>query len=99
MGTVRYTVMNGQIVAEKRGAIRSHYVSDSTGSTVALSNSFATITDTYAYWPYGELVSSTGTTGTPFRFVGTLGYYRDNAERQYIRRRFYDPARGNFLTP
>ena len=32
-------------------------------------------TDTFAYWPYGEERTRTGTTPTPFRFVGALGYY------------------------
>ena len=36
-----------------------------------------TVTDTYTYWPYGEIQNHTGSSTTPFTFVGTLGYYLD----------------------
>jgi RHS repeat-associated protein len=55
-------------------------------------------TDTFAYWPYGEEVSRTGTTNTPFTFVGTLGYYRDSATRSYVRARHLDTGAGRWMT-
>ncbi len=63
------------------------YVADSLGSTVALLDNTQTITDTFTYWPYGEVKTRTGTTATPFQFVGTAGYYRDSAGRSYVRAR------------
>jgi hypothetical protein len=81
MPTVRYTVMDGEIIAEKRAGVRRFYVPDPLGSTRALLDNTQTQTDTFDYWPYGEERSRTGTTPTPFRFVGTAGYYRDNAGR------------------
>lgn len=36
MATVRYTVINGHIIAEKRDGVRQFYSSDALGSTVAL---------------------------------------------------------------
>ena len=36
MGTVRYTVIDGEVIAEKRNGVRSLYVPDPLGSTVAL---------------------------------------------------------------
>src|SRR5437588_9857996 len=76
MPTVRYTTINGEIIAEKRDGVRRLYVPDPLGSTVALLDSMQTQTDTFSYWPYGEERTRTGTTPTPFRFVGTAGYYR-----------------------
>jgi hypothetical protein len=87
MPTVRYTTVNGEVLAEKRGGVRRFYVPDPFGSTVALLDSSQNQTDTFTYWPYGEEKSRTGTTATPFRFVGTLGYYRDGASRTYVRAR------------
>ena len=70
---VKYTVMNGEILSENRGGVERDYVPDPQGNTIALMDSNQTITDTFNYWPYGELQSRTGTNPTPFRYVGTKG--------------------------
>jgi RHS repeat-associated protein len=95
----RYTVLDGEVLAEKRGGVRHELVPDSLGSTVALLDSGQAISDTFAYWPYGEERTRTGTTATPFRFVGTQGYYRDSPSRSYVRARFLDQARARWMTP
>src|SRR5687768_17043401 len=84
MATVRYTTIDGEIVAEKRDGVRRTYVPDPLGSTVALLDGAQTKTDSFSYWPYGEERSRTGTTPTPFQFAGTLGYYRDTATRAWV---------------
>jgi RHS repeat-associated protein len=98
MGTVRYTTVNGEVLAEKRGGVRRQYVPDPLGSTVALLDNSQSKTDTFQYWPYGEESTRTGTTPTPLRFVGTLGYYRDNARRNYVRARHLDTRSGRWTT-
>ncbi len=98
MPTVRYTSVNGEILAEKRGGVRKLYVPDPLGSTAALLNTSQAKTDTFTYWPYGEERSVTGTTPTPFRFGGTGGYYRDTSSRSYVRARHYQPNYGRWLT-
>ena len=99
MGTVRYTVIDGEVIAEKRGGVRRQYVPDPLGSTVALLDSTQAQTDTFAYWPYGEEFSRTGsTTATPFRYVGQLGYYQDGANRSYVRSRYLKQGTGLWLT-
>ena len=50
MGTVRYTTVNGEIISEKRNGVRSLYVPDPLGSTVALLDNTQTKTDTFEYW-------------------------------------------------
>lgn len=67
MATVRYTTIDGEIVAEKRAGVRKTYMPDPLGLTVALLDNSQQQTDTLAYWPYGEERARTGTTPTPFR--------------------------------
>jgi RHS repeat-associated protein len=53
---------------ETSGALH-YYLFDGLGSIVALVNPSGALSDTYAYEPYGKLLSSTGTTEDPFRFA------------------------------
>src|SRR2546423_15598667 len=96
---VRYTVVNGEILSENRGGVVRDYVPDPLGSTVALLDNTQAQTDTFSYWPYGEERTRTGTTPTPFRFVGTAGYYRDSASRGYVRARHLGYVRGRWINP
>jgi RHS repeat-associated protein len=98
MTTVRYTTINGEVIAEKRNGSRRLYVPDPLGSTVALLDNTQTQVDTFAYWPYGEVRASTGTTPPPFQFVGTEGYYTDGAGRTYVRARYLHTQKGRWLT-
>ena len=43
--TTRYTVIDGEIIAEKRNGVRKQYVPDSQGSTVALLDNTQTPTE------------------------------------------------------
>ena len=98
---VCYTVANGRILSENRGGVKRDYVPDPLGSTVALLDNTQTITDTFNYWPYGDIQSRTGTTPTPFQFVGTKGCYKDSASintKTYVRARHYDVAKARWLT-
>lgn len=98
MGTVRYTVVNGQILAEKRNGVRKFYRSDALGSTVALYNDTQTKTDTFTYWPYGELRTRTGSTPTKYCFIGTLGCRTQADKSIYMRARVMRPRDGRWLT-
>ncbi len=73
--SVVYTNFNGRIVKENRAGVERYYAPDTLGSTALLLDSTGTVTDTFTYWPYGELRSHTGPSTTPFTFIGTLGYY------------------------
>src|SRR2546423_8749150 len=95
---VRYTVVNGEILSENRGGVVRDYVPDPLGSTVALLDNTQTQTDTFSYWPYGEQRSRTGTTPTPLQFVGTQGYYKDDASMTYVRARYLEKAKTRWAT-
>jgi len=83
--SVSYLTVDGEILSETRNGVESDYIPDPLGSTAALTNSSQTITDTFLWWPYGELRSHIGSSVTPFCYGGTLGYYADNSSREYVR--------------
>ncbi|HMS56968.1 MAG TPA: hypothetical protein PKA27_16375 [Fimbriimonadaceae bacterium] len=85
--SVTYTNFGGQLVHENRGGVESFYTADPLGSIVDVRNSSGTQTFAATYWPYGEIRTSTGTNPSQFDFVGALGYYRENANRAYVRAR------------
>ncbi len=57
---VRYFSVDGEVLSETRNGVECDYVPNPLGSTVALLNSSYTKTDSYVYWPYGEIQSHTG---------------------------------------
>lgn len=72
---------------------------DPLGSTAALLDSSQNQTDTWEYWPYGEVASRTGPNATPFAFCGIWGYFKDLVDRlSYVQRRFLLPSVGKWLT-
>ena len=79
--------MNGRIVSETRNGVRHFHTHDQLGITIALYDDSGTKTDSYTYWPYGEVRTRTGTTVNPFQFCGAWGYYKDSTGRTYVRAR------------
>lgn len=97
MGTVRYTVANGQILAEKRAGKYRFYRSDVLGSTVSLYDSSQTKTDSFTYWPYGESRTSAGGNATKYKFLGTLGFRTQANGDIYVDLHPYRPVDGRWL--
>lgn len=96
---VVFSTVNGQIASENRGGTERDYMPDTLGSVAALLDSTQTKTDTWDYWPYGEVAARTGTSTTPFTFVGTLGYFKDLLDKLvYVRARHYQPNYARWLT-
>jgi RHS repeat-associated protein len=96
---VVYTTINGQIVHENRAGTEAFYAPDTLGSTAMLLSAGGSVTDTYTYWPYGEIQSHVGSSITPFTFCGTLGYYLDVLGSQiYVRARYLRQALARWQT-
>ena len=95
----RYTVLDGEILAQERSGVKHDYVPDPLGSVIALYDTNQTKTDTFSYWPYGDVKSRTGSTPTHFGFEGTGGYYADVTGRCYVRARHLSTAKGCWMTP
>lgn len=96
--SVVYTTFAGRIVHENRGGEERFYGQDTLASTAALYDKSGNQTDTYDYWPYGEIRSHTGSSKTPFTFVGTLGYYMDQLTQLYVRARYLTTNLARWLT-
>jgi len=79
--------MNGRIVSETRNGVRHFHAHDQLGNTIALYDDSGTKTDSYTYWPYGEVRTRTGTTVNPYQYSGAWGCYRDSTGRTYMQAR------------
>ena len=97
-GTVQAVYTNeptqyGSIVSQRRGTTTSTLLADGLGTTRLLTTSTQTSSDTYLYDAWGNLITSTGTTVNPYRWVGRYGYYQDSSTGLvYVRARMYQPT-------
>ena len=98
MATTSYTTIDGEIISENRGGVERDYMPDPLGSTLALLDNTQTKTDTFTYWPYGQVKTRTGTTVTPFQYIGTRGYYQDSSTKSYVRARYLDTQKSRWMT-
>ena len=98
--TVAYTIdRSGSLISQRRGGSTYYHHYDALGSTRLLTDSSQTITDTYDYYAFGEIQSSSGSTINPFKFVGRLGYYEHpGTGLRYVPAGYYAPALGRFLS-
>ncbi|OGS20460.1 MAG: hypothetical protein A2252_10525 [Elusimicrobia bacterium RIFOXYA2_FULL_39_19] len=74
-----------------------YYHYDSLGSMSAVTNSSGTVTNTYRYDPFGNLMNSTGKNGR-YSFVGAFGVENDGMSGLFhMGARYYDPTIGRFI--
>jgi RHS repeat-associated protein len=86
-------------ISERRSSTTKFYHTDRLGTTERLTNTSQTTTDTHEYDAFGLLVSSSGSTPTPFGFAGAWGYQEDpDSGLKLLGHRYYDPSTGRFLT-
>ena len=74
-----------------------YYHYDTIGSTVALTDAAGTVTDSYAYDPFGQILNGQGTVNNPFRYVGQFGVMQEGDGLQFMRARYYEAGVGRFL--
>jgi len=98
--TVAYTVgPSGNLISQRRSGSTYYHLYDRLGSTRKLLDSSQATTDSYSYYAFGEVRTSSGSTTNPFKFVGRLGYYDDpSTDFQYLRARYYAPGYGRFVS-
>ena len=86
-------------ISERRGGTTKFYHGDNLGSTRGITNTSQTATDGILYDAFGRVVSRTGTTPTPFGFVGREQYQTHaDSGLLLLGHRYYDPYTGRFIT-
>ena len=90
-------MLYGNLISQRRSGASSFYLFDGLGSTTQLANSAGTVTDGYLYDSFGNILLTTGSTTSYFRYIGRLGYYDDlDTSLYYVRARFYGAGIGRF---
>ena len=92
----KYVYGKGLIGEESDGTFKTYHF-DCRGSTIAITNTSGTVTDTFTYDTYGKLLSRTGTTETPFMYDGRDGVLTDDNGLLYMRARYYSPDMRRFV--
>ena len=92
-----YYVYGLGLIGEESGGVFKTYHFDSRGSTVALTDISANVTDTFSYGPYGEPANHTGSSTTPFQYNGQFAVQTDPSGPLYMRARYYNPAIKRFI--
>jgi RHS repeat-associated protein len=88
------------LIDATHGNTVTYFHFDQVGSTLALTAADGTVSDAYAYSPYGVLLGHTGASSQPFTFNGRFGVRSEPAGSLYhMRARYYDPATARFLSP
>gem|GEM_PF-3233708 len=86
-------------LSERRGTTSKFYHGDALGSTRGITNSSQAVTDSVLYDGFGMTVSRTGTTPTPFGFVGKGQYQTDSdSGLMLLGHRYYDASVGRFIS-
>ena len=86
-------------LSEHRSSASKFYHGDALGSTRGITDSTQAVTDSQLYDAFGNTVSRTGTTPSPFGFVGKAQYQSDSdSGLQLLGHRYYDPSIGRFLS-
>ncbi len=87
------------LISERQGSTSRFYHADQLASTRGLTSTSQTITDTREFDAWGLLVTSTGSTATPFGFAGGHGYQRDaDSGLMLLGKRYYDASIGRFIS-
>ena len=87
------------LASQVNGGNAAYYAYDATGNTASLSGANGTVLNSYSYLPFGETLSSTGSTPNPFTFVGQHGVSSDGNGLFNMGTRWYDPTAGRFTAP
>ncbi len=89
-------IYGDDLLSRTTDGITHYYQYDGLGSTRALSDASGTLTDTYQYDAYGQLLNSTGANVNPYLYRGEQ--YDHDLSAYYLRARYYQPGIGRFLT-
>ena len=101
MPVTNYYSVEGEIIGEASGGVRTDYLTDALGSVTGTVNQSASVVNTYRYKPYGTTLAKTGTGNDPiFGWVGSAGYAKTGKAHSevYVRARHYSSASGRWTS-
>ena len=101
MPVTNYYSVEGEIIGEATGGVRTDYLTDALGSVTGTVDQTASVVNTYRYKPYGTTLAKTGTGADPiFGWVGSQGYAQTGKKyaEQYIRARHYSSTSGRWTS-
>ena len=90
---VRYTY-GDDLISQQRNAATFFYHYDGLGSTRGLSDASGSLTDSYHYEAFGEVLNQTGSTENSYLFTGEQ--FDAGLNQYYLRARYYNQANGRF---
>ncbi len=94
-GLILYTYGHDLIAQTDNGAeTTSYYTYDGLGTVRGLTNMVGTLTDTYDYDAWGNVIARTGTTPNLYLFTGEQ--YDPDLGMYYLRARYMNPGTGRF---
>jgi RHS repeat-associated protein len=95
-GTSTYYIYDaqGNVQGEHIGSTSYYFLHNNISSIVAVVGSTGTVSDRYAYDPYGNVTASSGTVANPWQFAG--GYYDASTGLTKFGNRYYDSTSGHW---
>jgi RHS repeat-associated protein len=100
-GTINeeYIYFNGERVArvDRPSGTVHYYLSDHLGSASAITDARGNVQEQYYYYPYGGLISSSGSDPNHYKFTGRERDAESNLD--YFGARHYGSALGRFMKP
>jgi RHS repeat-associated protein len=75
-----------------------YYHADEQGSILALTDENGTVTDQFAYSPYGQVLGRTGSTDTPYQWLGALAVRNEGDGLYYMLNRYYSADQRRFIS-
>ena len=94
--TTKYVYGNGLIGEEKCGEFKTYHF-DFRGSTVAITDQYGNVTDTFKYDTYGNVTEHIGNSFVIFGYNGRDGVVTDKNGLIYMRARYYSPQMRRFV--
>ncbi|MBV6459452.1 MAG: hypothetical protein HONBIEJF_02600 [Fimbriimonadaceae bacterium] len=97
----QYHIVDGRVIGETSGGVRTDYLRDALGSVTGTVNQSAQVRNTYRWKPHGSELASTGPDPDPgVGWNGTWGYRPTGRLRasHYVVHRHYDQLSGQWTT-
>ena len=91
-----YYTIGSDLISQERNNVVSIYLYDGHGSVRGLIDSTGTLTDTYNYDAFGNLLDKTGTTVNNYLYCGEQ--FDSATGLYYLRARYMNPSTGTFIT-